>query len=74
METKPLPKETFLELENLSLKLHIAKRNVQDAQNAVQNTSDSLVAAASKALQLAGLFADEWAVDLDKGVFVQKPK
>jgi len=65
METKPLDKMVALELENLSLKLNIMKRNEQDLQQQFQ-------AAANKALSDAGLSFEEWAIDLDKAMFVPR--
>jgi hypothetical protein len=60
METKPLDRTVFLELENMSLKLRIMQTNFQQA--------------ASKALADAGLSPEEWAIDLDQALFVQRPK
>lgn len=65
--TKPIDRTTFLELENMSLKLRIMQSNFQQSQNAFQ-------AAATKAITDAGLTIEEWGIDLDKGVFIQKPK
>ena len=59
-ETKPLDRVTFLELENMSLKLRINQQQFQ--------------AAALKALMDAGLNQEDWAIDLDKGLFVSKSK
>ena len=65
METKPIPREQFLELENHSLKLHIMQRNVQD-QDA------KFKAAIAKAYETAGLTPEDWALNLDSGQFVKK--
>jgi hypothetical protein len=65
METKQLSREVHLELENMSLKLHIAKKNVQDMEA-------RFVAAAEKALADQGLTKEEWAVDIDRGLLVKK--
>jgi hypothetical protein len=66
METKPLPsREVHLEIENLSLKLHIMKGNLATLQTKFQGFVDAVF------LQ-AGLSKDDWALDLDRGVFVEK--
>lgn len=67
METKPLKPEVHLALENMSLKLHIAKRNCQDLET-------RFMSAAEQVLKSAGLSKEEWALDLDRGLFVQKEK
>lgn len=66
-ETKPIDKITFLELENMSLKLRIMQNNYQNSQTAFQT-------AATKALTDAGLTLEDWSIDLDHGVFLQKTK
>lgn len=63
--TKPISKEKFLELENLNLKLHIMKRNTQDWEKKVQVSAQAL-------FDSEGLDPNDWVIDLDHGVFVQK--
>ena len=65
METKPLPKEKHLELENMSLRLHIARRNVQDMEAKFRSVAEG-------ALTAEQLSPDEWGIDLDRGLFVHK--
>lgn len=64
---KPLPENVALKIENLSLKLHIAKRTVSDMERQLQQT-------AKKALIDNGLSEEEYIIDIDKGAFVPKPK
>ena len=65
MNTKPIPKEKFLELENASLKLYIMRRNMQDMELKFKEIGEKL-------LDSEGLTVDEWGIDLDRGLFVQK--
>ena len=65
--TKPIDKMTFLELENMSLKLRIIQQDFQTSHSIFQ-------AAATKAVTDAGLTIEDWSVDLDNGVFVEKTK
>lgn len=64
-ETKPIDKMTLLELENMSLRLHIVKRNCLEMEA-------KFLEAAEKTLVNAGLTKEEWAVDLDRGLLVKK--
>jgi hypothetical protein len=64
-ETKPIDRTTFLELENMSLKLRIMRHNLERSETTFQE-------AAMKALDDAGLNTAEWGIDLDKGVFREK--
>lgn len=64
METKPLKHEHHLELENLSLKLQLIRRNAQEMEQ-------KLTQAAEKIYQVEGLDTKEWSIDLDRGVFVK---
>ena len=65
MDTKPIDRIKFLELENLSLKLQIRKKNYDEALTFFQTQ-------AIKTLTDAGLSPDEWGLDLDHGTFVKK--
>jgi hypothetical protein len=65
MNTKPVPKEKFLELENASLKLYIMRRNVQELELKFKDIGEKL-------LQSENLPVEEWAIDLDRALFVQK--
>ena len=65
MTTKPIPKEKFLELENASLKLYIMRRNIQELEMKFKDIGEKL-------LQSENLSLEEWAIDLDRGLFVQK--
>jgi hypothetical protein len=72
MNTKPIPKEKFLELENASLKLHIMRRNVQDMLKNVKDLEAKFQEIGEKLLESESLSKDQWAIDLDKGQFVEK--
>ena len=65
MNTKPIPREKHLGLENMSLKLHIMRRNVQDFEV-------RLKAMAKDIFDSEGLDPKQWEIDLDRGVFVEK--
>lgn len=64
-ETKPLSRELHLELENMSLKLHILKRNLVDQEKRFQDAVEG-------AFEKEGTSKDEWSIDLDRGMFVKK--
>ena len=54
-----------MELENISLKLYIMRRNVQELELKFKDFGEKL-------LQSENLPVEEWAIDLDRRMFVQK--
>jgi hypothetical protein len=72
MNTKPIPREKFLELENASLKLYIMKKNAQEIVKNAQELEAKFVAQGESLLESEGLTKDKWGIDLDRGLFVEK--
>lgn len=61
----PLKRELHLELENMSLKLHILKRNAAEAENKFRAAVEQVFIAEEKK-------QEDWLLDLDRGLFVRK--
>ncbi len=65
IQTLTISREQRLELENLSLKAHIARLNWMQLDQALK-------AAAQTLFDAAGLSSEEYSLDVDKGAFVKK--
>jgi len=72
METKPLDRIAFLELENISLKIQLKQQNIEALKRQQEAHEQTLNSTVEQLFAKEGLSPSEWVIDLSKAALVKR--